>query len=172
MSFSNWDGFDPPSAMEVRFAVAVPEFLTVIVCATLLVPSMVLGKVSEVALRVIAGAVPDAPVPVIEAVCEPVPALSETLSVAELVPATVGLKVMVTVHVPDAARLALHVLVCENEVGLVPVMVMLVMLAEAVPVFFTVTASVVASVAPTVVVPGKLTEVGVSVMAGAEVPAL
>lgn len=66
----NAAGLVPVRPMEVRFAAALPEFVTVIVWAALAipVPAMVFGKVSELALSLTMGPPAATAVPVREAV--------------------------------------------------------------------------------------------------------
>src|SRR5215469_4482945 len=106
----------------------------------------------------------------------------------------VGVKVTVMVQVPFTAMLPLQVLVCEKSVGTVPVIATLVMVSDAVPVFFTVTVcwlgvlsgtfgndrlggvSVTAGKEPVLPVPVRVTECGlplalsVTVMLAVRVP--
>jgi len=94
--------------------------------------------------------------------------LSVTVTAAERVPAAVGAKVTVIVHVPLTARgvVVEQVLVCENELAFAPVTAMLLMLRVAFPELVSVTDCVVVSVVFTAV-EAKVKDVGENVTAGA-----
>jgi hypothetical protein len=122
----------PLTLMLVIVRLAFPVFLSVTLCALLLVPSFCAGKVKEVGERVTTGAVP---VPVRLTVWAVGLALSVMVTTPVLVPAAVGLKVTLSVQLPLTATLDLHVFVWEKS----PLTVMLVMLRVALPVFLSVT---------------------------------
>ena len=88
----------------------LPVFLSVMAWVALEVPLLVLGKVSEVGVRVTAGL---APVPVNDTVCGEGLALSATLTEAVNVPVVVGLKVTVMVQLALADTLVPQLFVCE-----------------------------------------------------------
>jgi hypothetical protein len=74
-------------------------------------------------------------VPLSAAACGLPVALSATLIEAVRAPLAVGLNVTLIAHVPDAATLVPHVLVCEKSPALAPVIVTPVMVSAAVLVF-------------------------------------
>src|SRR5579859_7859531 len=153
----------PVMVSEVRFSVAVPEFLMVTVCAAVVEPTVVAAKLSEVGVSVTAGAVP---VPVRATDCGDPVALSAIESDAPNAPAAAGLNSTETVQVAAAASVVPQVVAdLMNEVALVPVMVSEVRFSVAVPEFLMVT--VCAAVVEPTVVAAKLSEVGVSMTAGA-----
>jgi hypothetical protein len=79
------------------------------------------------------------PVPVSEAVCGLLPAVSEMVKVAVRAPVVVGLNSTVTVQLADAARLALQVLAeMLKSPAFVPVMDTLFIVMEDAPPFFKV----------------------------------
>jgi len=92
----------------IAIALALP-LVNVAVCAVLVEPTLTLPKESDVGLMV---AVPEPPVPrpERETVCGLLVAESLKLSVAVRVPLTNGPKVIFTVQLDDAPRLAPHVL--------------------------------------------------------------
>ena len=104
--------------------------VTVTVCAVLLVPTGTLPKLREVGETLTMVPLPDS-----ATVCGLVLALSLTLSVPLRVPIAVGVKVTLMVHLAPPARLLPQLLVCEKS----PLVVMLVMLSETVPVLVRVT---------------------------------
>jgi len=83
-------GVVPEMEIELTSTVAAPEFLRVTVRAAEVVPCVVVGNVSAVALRVIAGAA--TPVPVSVTFCGEPGALSAIERVAEKAAAEAGLK--------------------------------------------------------------------------------
>jgi hypothetical protein len=94
----------PEAAIEVRFKTALPEFVSVTVCAELVVSVVCDAKVSAVGARVTIGAVAT-PVPERVTVWgEPV-ALSVTVSAPVRVPATEGVKLTEMVQLPPTATL-------------------------------------------------------------------
>jgi hypothetical protein len=132
----------------LKVAVAVPVFLIVTIWAAVVVPRIVDANVSDAGVKLSVGAVA---VPLRATVWGELPALSVALSVAERLPAVVGLKVTVTTQEPPAARLVPHALVSLNEVAFVPVMLILVSASAAVPALLNLTVAV--FVAPTAVAP-------------------
>ena len=115
----------------------VPVFCKVTACGALDCPTMVDGKVSEVGLKFTVG-VP-VPVPVMSTVWGELGAVSVKISVAEVPPVTTGEKVTLITQEAEGASDAPQVFpVMVYRVGLLPPLVMLVMLKEAVPVFVTV----------------------------------
>ena len=120
----------PLATMLVMLSVAVPEFVSVIDFAKLVVLSARLGKVRLVGDKLTAGAVPDdAPVPVRLTVCGLPLALSVTLIVPVWVPVAVGVNVTLIVHLPPAATEEPHVLVSAYSA----LATMLLIVREAVP---------------------------------------
>jgi hypothetical protein len=118
-------GFVPamlmPCPVPFRLSAPVPVFLSEMAWVAAEEPTVVLAKVRVAGVRLTAGAVP---VPVRDAVCGEPLALSATLTVAFSDPAAAGLKVTVMLQLAPAATLVPQVLVCENDVGFVPVMLM------------------------------------------------
>lgn len=109
---------------------AVPLFVTVTVCAELVVPVFWLGKI-----RLVVDSSTVVPVPVSETVCGLPAALSVIFSVPFLVPGPVGVNFTAMEQLADAASEVPQALVCEKS----PDVVMLEMLSAAVPVFRSVT---------------------------------
>lgn len=83
--------------------VAVPVFVKVTTCASLVVPVMVAGKAMEVGETVSVPELPAVPVPLRATVCGEPGALSAALSVAVSAPAAAGLKATVRVQLAPAA---------------------------------------------------------------------
>ena len=92
----------------VILRLAFPVLLRVTLCAALVVPTFWLVNVKVVAERLAVAAVP---VPVRLAVCGLPAALSEMLTDAVRVPATVGVNVTLIMQLPFAATELPHVLV-------------------------------------------------------------
>ncbi len=122
----------PLTLMLVIVRLAFPVFLSVTLCALLLVPTFCAGKVKEVGERLTTGAVP---VPVRLMVWVVGLALSVMVTAPVRVPTAVGLKVTLKVQLPPTTTLEPQVLVWEKS----PLTVMLVMLSVALPVFLSVT---------------------------------
>jgi hypothetical protein len=118
--------------MLLMLSVAFPVFVSVTLWGLLLVPTAWAGKVKEVGERLTAGPVP---VPVRLTVWVEGLALSVMVRVPVLVPAVVGLKVTLMVQLAPAATLEPQVLVWEKS----PLVLMLLMLRVALPVFLSVT---------------------------------
>ena len=110
--------FVPATAIAEIFMIAVPELVSVMVCAAEVAPSFVEAKVRLAGAMVALGAVA---VPFsVTFWGEPV-ALSVTESVAVRAPATVGLNSVEMVHVLPAARLLPQVVAdFTNDVAFVP----------------------------------------------------
>lgn len=108
------------------------------------------------------------PIPVSETLCGEAAALSTRVSAALSVPAAVGLKVTERVQVALTASALPQLLVCENDVGLVPVSVIVEIVSDALPVFLSVKVWT-ADEAPTVV-EAKVRLVGVRLTAGTPTP--
>jgi hypothetical protein len=103
----------PEAAIEVRLKAAVPEFVSVTVCAVLVLTTVSAANVRLAGVSVTAGAVTTvfAPVPSNATVSgEPV-ALSATVSVPVRAPATVGVNVTEILHLAPAATLVPQLLV-------------------------------------------------------------
>ena len=161
----------PPRAMELMVTLTVLVFLSVTACASLVVPTAVLGKAMEVGVSVRVGVVAATPVPVSATVCGVPVALSATDRLAFNVPVAAGLNSTETVQLAPAARVEPQVVAdFRKELALVPVIVSEVRVTEPVPVFFTVT--VCAAVVDSSVVEAKVRLVGESetVKVGAAVP--
>jgi hypothetical protein len=137
--------------------------VTVTVWYSDVVFSTVEAKVRLVVLSVTVGFA--VPVPLSAAVCGLPAALSATLNDAASTPAEAGLKATVTTQLAAAASVAPQSFSSKYDEALVPVSVIELRLAVAVPVFFTVI--VCAALVTPATVFGKVTVVGVSVIAGA-----
>ena len=147
----------------VHVSAAVPELVTVIFCVAAYAPTVVLAKVRLPADRLTAGTAAN-PVPDKVTVCgEPTP-LSATVTAPANEPVAAGLKVTVILQVPFAATPEAHVLVCVNDVALVPVMETPFTVSAALPVVLS-TMTWVAAVMPCVV-EGKVSADGVKLTAG------
>jgi len=163
-------GLVPATAMLVMASAAVPLFLTVTTCAAVSAPSGVEAKAMLVGVSVTPGAEAETAVPVSVADWEPVPALSVTVNVPVSVPKAIGWKLMVTVQEAPAAKGVVgQFLLAGKEPPSVPPSAKPVKVTAAVPVFLMVITSVVGSVVLITVVPGKVTAVGESVIAGVPV---
>jgi hypothetical protein len=101
------------AAMLVSESEAVPEFVSVMVCAALVVLIAWFPNARLVGASVTAGAVTLVPVPVRLAVCGLPAALSVMVSVPGWLPVAVGANFTLIVHCPPAATEVPHVLVCE-----------------------------------------------------------
>ena len=119
-----------------------PVFVSVTVCAVLVVPTFWLEKVREAGER-LAVVVDDVAVPVRLAVCGLPEALSVTLKLPVRVPDAVGVNVTLMAQFPPAARELPQLSVSAKS----PLAMMLVMIRDAVPVLDSVT------VCPALVVP-------------------
>ena len=96
-------GLEPLRRTEEMCSVALPALITVIVCAGLVLPCAVVGKVRLPGVKVTAGR-GDTPVPVNGMVCGLPGALSVTASEACRGPAAVGENTMLIVQVPFGER--------------------------------------------------------------------
>jgi hypothetical protein len=132
---------------------AEPVFVSVTVCAALVVPTFWLAKVSETGER-LAVVVDGVAVPVRPTVCGLPGALSLTLKLPVRVPDAVGVNVTLMAQFPPAARELPQLSVSAKS----PLVMMLVMVRVAVPVFDSVTVCA-ALVVPTVWL-AKVSEVG------------
>jgi hypothetical protein len=128
------NGPETPIALKVRLA--LPVFVSVTVCAGLVVPTVSEGKVGG-AGKLTTGPVP---VPLKLTVCGLLPALSVNERLPEFVPTAVGVKVTVTAHEPDAATgLEVEQVVPEAAIAKGPVVPVAVNVRLALPVFVSVT---------------------------------
>lgn len=100
----------PMAGAAVRFKVALPVFLTVIVCTVLVVVTSWPPKVTGLAGVIDITGAEVAPVPDNATVCGLVVALSVIVSVPVRVPAAVGVNVTLMVHVPPLAATGVLVL--------------------------------------------------------------
>jgi hypothetical protein len=152
----------PDVLMDVMESAAVPEFVSVMVCATLVEPSVCEAKVRLVGESVTAGAATagGVPVPLKATVCGESPALSVIVSVPVRLPAAVGVKVTEMVHVAPVATLLSHV--CGSAKS--PDALIDVIASAAVPEFVSV--MVCATLVEPVVCAAKVRLVGESVTAG------
>ena len=130
-------GFVPAMEIELRSAVAAPAFVTVTVMAADVVPWVVAGKVSDVALSVSVGSA--TPVPVRVTTCGLPAALSAIERIAEYAAAEAGLKATKILQFAPAASVVPHVCSCSKSPGLVPPREMEEKTVEAPPIFVTVT---------------------------------
>ena len=144
---------------------AVPVFLTVTICASLVAPVIVAGKAMLVGVKVRAGAVAVTPVPVRATDAGVLVALPATTSVPIEVVAAVGLNSTETVQDAPAANVVPQV-VADLRNGAEAVSE--VNVTVTVPVFLTVT--VIAAEVEPIVVDGKVRADGESEMVGPEPP--
>jgi hypothetical protein len=127
----------PPSVMPLIFSGAVPLLVTVTVCAAE-VDSAAAVKLSELALRVIAGVAGKAPVPVSEITCGEPAALSITSTAAAKLPLAAGVKVTDIEHDAAGARLAPQLFVSAKTAAFAPAIVIPLIESAAVPVLVSV----------------------------------
>lgn len=149
----------PPSAIEVRFRIAVPVLVTVTVCDVDTLPGAVAANVSVLALSFTASAA--APVPVSDTVCGEPLALSVTLSVPASAAAEPGWNATNSEHEAPAAREVPQFPISRNDALLVPPSAMELMVSAVVPVLVTFT--VVALLVAATTVAGKAIDAGVIV---------
>jgi hypothetical protein len=154
---------EPVMLMPVSARAAVPPFDSVTL-VPLLDPTAVDPKEMDVALKAAEGPEPPVAVPLRAMLCGELLALSTACKVAVRLPETSGLNVIVTLHVVPAARLVPQLFVWRNEVVLVPVILRLVIVSVAVPVFVSVALALL--VAPTAVDPNEI-ETALNEAAGA-----
>ena len=108
----------PPIAMEVIVTATVPVFLSVTICASLVVPTMVLGKAIDAGVKVTVGVAAATPVPVRATVCGVPVALSATERLAVSAPTASGLNSTETVQEAAAASVVPQVVAdLRNEVA-------------------------------------------------------
>jgi hypothetical protein len=127
--------FAPVNVMPLTVSVVLLVLLSLMICAVLEVVITSSGNVNEVGESVAVGVPEAAPVPLSVAVCGLPLALSATLIEAVRPPLAVGLNVTLMVHVPDAATLVPHVLVCEKSPTFAPAIETLLTVSEVVLVF-------------------------------------
>ena len=135
-----------------------PLFVSVIVCAVLLAPAAVVGKVNVAGLKLTDGiaAEPDR-----ATVAEPpLLALFGIVSVAVSLPAVAESKLTEAVHVAPTASVAPQVVVSANALALLPEIAICPSVSDIVPVFDKVTTSDV--LATPVADRGKLSELGLT----------
>jgi uncharacterized protein YaaW (UPF0174 family) len=135
----NDDALAPVMLTPVTVMLPVPELVRVTACVADEEPTVVEAKLMLVAERVATGVFAANPVPLSATVCGELAALSAKLSVAVSAPVAAGLKVTVTAQEALTASVALQVLVCVNDVGLVPPMLTPVTVMEALPELVSVT---------------------------------
>lgn len=131
--------FAPLTVILVIVSVVPPLFVSVTVCAALVVLTTWPLKFTDVAESMTLGGV--VPVPLRAAVCGLPGASLATLTDALLLPAVPGPNVTVMVHVPLTASVAGEagqLLVCAKSPLFVPVIVMLVIVRASVPLFVSV----------------------------------
>ena len=125
----------PVNEMELMVRVAGPTFVRVTVWAALVVPTVWAEKLKLVGLKVTI-----VPVPLSATVCGLPKALSLKVRLAVRVPATDGRKVTLTVQEDPAVSVVPHEFDgIAKSAALAPVILMLLMLRVAVPVFLSVT---------------------------------
>ena len=115
--------FGPLRETEETMRGALPELVTVRVCAGLDVPCVVAGKEGAAGEKVAAGA-GAMPLPLSTRVCGEPGALSTTWRLAVSAPTAAGMKLMLTEQLALGARVARQVLVCEKLEALAPLMEM------------------------------------------------
>jgi hypothetical protein len=157
-------GWLSDSEMAMPVSPAVPVFLTVMVCAALLVPCVWLPKSSEVGVSVTIGARGAVPVPVSATVCGEPLALSATESVAAKLAVEAGVKEIEMVQLEPAASELPQLLVWLKSLGFAPPIVIPEIDSVALPVFLSVAVCAVAVVPVTA---EKLSDDGESEAAGA-----
>ena len=128
--------------LPVKVTVAVPVLVKVTVCEADAVLIAVDGKMRLLGVMLTETVVAAAPVPLNVTVCGELAALSAKLSEAVNAPVAAGLNVTVTEQEALTASADPQVLVCENEVALVPVMLTPVTVMVAVPELVSVTVCV------------------------------
>ena len=129
-------GFVPVVVMLAMLRTALPVLVRVTDFVALVVPRFWPPKLSDPTERLTAGPLP---VPVKATVCGLPGRLSAMLTAAARAPGTVGENFTRIVQLAFCARLLPHVLVSEKSAGFAPVILMLVMVKLALPVFVKVT---------------------------------
>jgi hypothetical protein len=161
----NSDAFAPVLLIRLTVRLPPPEFVTV-TGSVLVEPTCMVGKTNDVVERVTAELATAVPVTV--TVCGLPVALSVTFSVAENVPAAVGVKVTCALQeAPAASGLPPQLLVCVNRLALVPMAVIALMDKVPPPELVMVSGSVLAEPS---VVDGKLNVVADKLAAGPMTP--
>ena len=130
-------GFAPVMAMLPMVSAALPVFISVAVCAALVVPVLAL-KVNGPGVSETAGAGAAVPVPSSGMVCGEPAALSETETVAAKALSDSGENVREIEQLDPAASEAPQVLLSPKLPALAPSTLMLLMVSAALPVFFSV----------------------------------
>lgn len=130
-------GFVPPIVTPVTVRGALPEFVKVMICETV-VPSAVFGKAIELGDKLTTGAGGTA-VPVSAMVWEVPDSVPVTLSVPENVPVAVGAKVTITVQVAKTGNAEVQLFVSEKSEAFAPLNDTEEKLMTTLPVFLTVT---------------------------------
>jgi hypothetical protein len=131
-------GFVPVMLMLLIVSAALPVFISVAVCAALVVP-VTAENVSVPGVSETAGAGGADPVPLRVTVCGEPAALSVTESAAERLVAEAGVNVTEIVQLDPAASDAPQVFIdMAKSLGFAPVMAMLPMVSAALPVFISV----------------------------------
>ncbi len=105
----NSEEFGPPRETEETWSGAVPELVTVSVCAAPDVPCVMVGNEGEAGEKVTIGPAAAAPEPVRATVCGLPGASSVRVTVAERTPEASGEKVTITVQLELTATAELHV---------------------------------------------------------------
>ncbi len=127
--------------LPLNVSVELPVLVSVTNCTALVVPTVWLANASEAGERLTTGPVDvEAPVPVRVAVCGLPVALSVTATAAVRIPEAAGVNVTLIVQLAPAATDVPQVLLSAKSPPLVPVMAILVMLKDALPVLESVIA--------------------------------
>ena len=113
-------GMPPVGAIPVMVKAARPVFCSVEDCTALLVFAGTLLNVRPGGVKVTAGPLPCAPVPVSVTVCGLPAAVSLTLTEAERAPRAAGLKVTAMVQLKPATRVMGQLLVCGKSPTFAP----------------------------------------------------
>jgi len=137
LASENWPGLVPPSAAPLIVSVVEPPLVRVTTRGALAVLTAWFPNASDVGETVTGPLL--LPLPESGTVCGLPGALLAMLSVAERVPAAVGVKVTVIVHEAPAASVDPQVVVRAKSPALVPVMLVPLMVNEADPVLVRVT---------------------------------
>jgi hypothetical protein len=127
--------FAPPIEIPPIESGPVPGFDSVMDCAAVVTPTVVLAKVTLLRESTACGVGGARPVPETVVLWGEPAALSVTVTDAVAAEATVGVKMTATLQEDPAARVVPQVPATAKDVGFVPVSVMLVMFSAAFPVF-------------------------------------